>query len=431
MDLLNKGVLNLISEKQVIKGFELARELYAAWDIDIEKVLEKLETVSVSMHCWQGDDVGGFENPDANLTGGIQATGNYPGKAKTADQLRIDLDKAFSLIPGNHKLNLHAIYLDTEGEKVDRDEIEISHFEKWLEWAKEKDIGLDFNPTLFSHEKADDGFTLSHPDKGVREFWIEHCKRSRKIAEYFGKELGTPAVNNIWIPDGYKDIPVDRFGPRQRLKESLDDILSEKLDKENCLDAVESKLFGIGSESYVVGSHEFYLGYSLKNDTLLCLDAGHFHPTEVISNKISACLLYLEELLLHVSRPVRWDSDHVVILDDELKAIAQEIIRPGFLDRVHIGLDFFDASINRVAAWVIGTRNMLKALLIALLEPTNKLKSYELDGDYTSRLALLEEFKAYPWQAVWNYYCYKNNVPVAENWLNEVQKYEKEVLFKR
>ena len=425
------GVLFLHSEEQIIKGFELAKELYGQWDIDIDKSLEKLESVSISMHCWQGDDVGGFENPDGNLTGGIQATGNHPGKAKTADQLRADLDKAFSLIPGKHRLNLHAIYLDTDGKKVDRDEIEISHFDKWLAWAKENEIGLDFNPTLFSHPKADDGFTLSHPDKEIRDFWIEHCKRSRKIAEHFGKELGTPSVNNIWIPDGYKDIPVDRFAPRQRLKDSLDQILSEEIDKKHSLDAVESKLFGIGSESYVVGSHEFYMGYSLKNDTLLCLDAGHFHPTEVISNKISACLLYLDELLLHVSRPVRWDSDHVVILDDELKAIAEEIIRPGFLDRVHIGLDFFDASINRVAAWVIGTRNMLKALLIALLEPTNKLKEYEVDGDFTSRLALLEELKTYPWQAVWNYYCLKNNVPVAENWLNETKKYEEDVLLKR
>ncbi|MEJ6950401.1 L-rhamnose isomerase [Natronospora cellulosivora (SeqCode)] len=420
----------MYSEKHILKGFDLAKELYGEWDVDIDKVLEKLERVSVSMHCWQGDDVGGFEDPDGNLTGGIQATGNHPGKAKTPKQLRADLDKAFSLIPGKHKLNLHAIYLDTDGKKVDRDEIEPVHFEKWVEWAKGQEIGLDFNPTFFSHEKAED-FTLSHPEKGIRDFWIEHAKRSRKIAEYFGKELGTPAVNNIWIPDGYKDVPVDRLAPRQRLKDALDEITSEDIDKKYCLDAVESKLFGIGSESYVVGSHEFYMGYSIKNDSLLCLDAGHFHPTEVISNKISASLLFLDELLLHVSRPVRWDSDHVVTLDDELRAIAEEIVRGNFLERVHIGLDFFDASINRVAAWVIGTRNMLKALLIALLEPTDKLRALELEGDLTSRLALLEEFKAYPWQAVWNYYCYKNDVPVAEKWLKEVQDYEKDVLLKR
>jgi len=321
--------------------------------------------------------------------------------------------------------------LETAGKRVDRDEIEPAYYQNWVDWAKEKGIGLDFNPTLFSHPKADAGFTLSHPDKGIRNFWIEHCKRARSIGEYFGKELETPAITNLWIPDGYKDIPVDRSGPRQRLKESLDEIYSIEIDSRYNLDAVESKLFGIGSESYVVGSHEFYPGYALRNDLLLCLDTGHFHPTEVVSNKISACLLFLDVILLHVSRPVRWDSDHVVILDDELKAISQEIVRPGFLDRVYIGLDFFDASINRIAAWVIGTRNMLKALLIAMLEPTEKLRLYELAGDYTARLALLEEFKYYPWQAIWNYYCYQSGVPVGESWLKEVRNYEKEVMDNR
>lgn len=420
-----------LSESQLEKSYQLAREMYAEWGIDTEEVMKKLSEVSISMHCWQGDDVSGFEDPEGDLTGGIQATGNYPGKARTPQELRSDLEKAYSLIPGNHKLNLHAIYLDNEGEMVDRDQIEPGHFTKWVEWAKEQNIGLDFNPTLFSHPKADDGFTLSHPEQEIRDFWIEHCKRSRKIGEYFGRELGQPAVTNIWIPDGYKDIPVDRLGPRKRLKESLDEILAEEINPEYNLDAVESKLFGIGSEAYVVGSHEFYMGYSIKNDTLLCLDAGHYHPTEVISNKISACLLFLDELLLHVSRPVRWDSDHVIILDDELRAIAQEVIRHDYLDRVHIGLDFFDASINRIAAWVIGTRNMIKALLLAMLEPTDKLKEMELEGDYTSRLALLEEFKAYPWQAVWNYYCYKNDVPAADSWLKEIRSYEEEVLNKR
>lgn len=417
-------------EKQLINAYQLAKEQYGYLGIDTEEVLDKLKQEAISVNCWQGDDISGFEDPDGELTGGIQATGDYPGKPRSADELRQDIEKAFSLIPGKQRLNLHAIYLDTDY-KVDRDQIEPIHFQNWVEWAKEKGLGLDFNPTLFSHPKSDDGLTLSHPDQEIREFWIEHCKRARKIGEYFGKELGTPAVTNIWIPDGYKDIPIDRFAPRERLKGALDEILSEKIDKKYNLDAVESKLFGIGSESYVVGSHEFYLGYSLKNNILLCLDAGHFHPTEVISNKISASLLYLDELLLHVSRPVRWDSDHVVILDDELQAIAQEIVRPGFLDRVHIGLDFFDATINRIAAWVIGTRNTLKALLMAMLEPTDRLKEAELAGDFTTRLAMLEELKTYPWQAVWNYYCYKNNVPVGEDWLNEVRRYEDMVLSKR
>lgn len=421
----------MYSEKQIEQAYQQASEQYAKWNVDTDEVLKQLKDVSISMHCWQGDDVSGFEDPNGQLTGGIQATGNYPGKARTPEELRADLEKAFSLIPGKHRLNLHAIYLETDGKKVERDEIEPEHFKNWVEWAKNMGIGLDFNPTIFSHPKAADGFTLSHPEQKIREFWIEHCKRSRKIGEYFGKELGTPAVTNIWIPDGYKDLPVDRLGPRQRLKDSLDEIFAEGIDRKYNLDAVESKLFGIGSESYVVGSHEFYLGYALKNDTLLCLDAGHFHPTEVISNKISSCLLFLDELLLHVSRPMRWDSDHVVILDDELKAIAQEIVRPGFLDRVHIGLDFFDASINRISAWVIGTRNMLKSLLMAMLEPTDKLKSYELEGDYTSRLALLEELKTYPWSAVWNYYCYQQGVAVGENWLDEVKSYEEKVLRNR
>lgn len=350
--------------------YQLARDAYKEMGIDTELVMEKLEKIPVSIHCWQGDDVSGFENPEGSLSGGIQATGNYPGKARTPEELRTDLEKAFSLIPGSKRLNLHALYLETDGEKVDRDQIEPKHFKNWVEWAKEMEIGLDFNPSLFSHEKADSGLTLSHPDEEIRNFWIEHVKRSRKVSEYFGKELGTPSVMNIWIPDGFKDIPADRMGPRQRLMDSLDKATDEKIDKQYHLDAVESKVFGIGSESYVVGSHEFYMGYAMKNDMLYCLDAGHFHPTEVISNKISAMSLYLEELLLHVSRPVRWDSDHVVVLDDELMAIAAEIVRGDLLERVHIGLDFFDASINRIAAWTIGTRNMFKALMIALLEPS-------------------------------------------------------------
>lgn len=416
--------------ERILKSYELAKEKYKEIGIDVESVLERLEKIPVSLHCWQGDDVSGFEN-DGTLTGGIQATGNYPGKARNGEELRRDLEKALSMIPGKHRLNLHSIYADYEGKKVERDSLEPKHFERWVEWAKENVTGLDFNPSMFSHKMADDGLTLSHPDEKVREYWIRHCIATRKIAEYFGKELGTPAVNNIWIPDGYKDITVDKYEPRKRLMDSLDKIFQVKLDEKYVLDAVESKVFGIGSEAYVVGSHEFYMGYALKNNKLLCLDSGHFHPTEMISGKISSILLYLDKILLHVSRPMRWDSDHVVILDDELKEIANEIVRNGFTEKVCIGLDFFDASINRIAAWVIGTRNMIKALLMAHLEPTAMLKKSEIEGDLTSRLALLEEFKTYPFGAVWDYYCMTKNVPVGEEWLAEVKKYEQEVLKNR
>jgi L-rhamnose isomerase len=417
--------------KRIEEYYKLAKEKYAELGIDTEEVLKQLDCIPVSMHCWQGDDVKGFENPDGELTGGIQATGNHPGKARTPEELRADLEKAFSLIPGKKRVNIHAIYLETKGEKVDRDQIEPKHFENWVNWAKKNELGLDFNPTIFSHPKASDGLTLSHPEEEIRNFWIEHVKRSRKISEYFGKELGTPSVMNIWIPDGFKDIPADRLGPRQRLKDSLDKALTEKIDKKYHLDAVESKVFGIGSESYVAGSHEFYMGYAVQNNLLLCLDAGHFHPTEMISNKISSISLFVDEILLHVSRPVRWDSDHVVILDDELMAIAQEIVRGNLLDKVHIGLDFFDASINRIAAWTIGTRNMLKALLMALLEPSKELRKAEVEFDFTTRLAMLEELKSYPWQAVWDYYCYTKGVPTGMEWLKEVKEYEKTVLTKR
>jgi L-rhamnose isomerase len=369
-------------------------------------------------------------NKDQVLTGGISVTGNYPGAARTPEELRLDLEKAYSLIPGKHKLNLHAIYADTE-EKVDLDEIEPRHYTKWVEWAKEQGLGLDFNPTCFSHPKSDDGFTLSHPDKEIRDFWIEHCKRSRKVGEYFGKETGQPCVTNYWIPDGFKDIPVDRLAPRKRLKESLDEIFKEEIDPQYNLDAVESKLFGIGSESYVVGSHEFYMGYGLTRNKLICLDSGHFHPTETVSNKLSSLSLFSEGMLLHVSRPVRWDSDHVVTLDDELLEIARELVTHNLTEKTHIGLDFFDASINRVAAWVIGTRNMIKALLRAYLIPTEKLKAAEIEGDFTTRLVLMEEFKMYPFGAIWDYYCATQNVPVREEWLTEVKEYEKKVLVER
>ena len=413
-----------------MKEYKAAKERYAAYGVNTEKALKALENVKISMHCWQGDDVKGFLFRSNALTGGIQATGNYPGAARTPAELRQDMQEALSLIPGKHKINLHAIYADTD-EKVDLDRLESRHFESWAAWAKENGLGLDFNPTCFSHAKSESGFTLSSADESIREFWVEHCRRSRKIGEYFGKELGQKCVTNIWIPDGYKDIPVDRLAPRERLEKSLDEIFSEPLDENANLDAVESKVFGIGSESYVTGSQEFYLGYAVKNHKAVCLDTGHFHPTEHVSDKISSVLMFTNELLLHVSRPVRWDSDHVIILNDELQEIAFELVRNGLLGRTHIGLDFFDASINRVAAWVIGMHNMQKALLRALLEPTSTLKQYELDGDYTSRLAMLEEMKSMPWQAVWDEFCERNNVPVGAKWLDTVRSYEKSVLSQR
>jgi len=415
----------------VRESYELAKKEYEKWGINVDEVLEQLKQVPISIHCWQGDDVGGFEVNKGELSGGIDVTGNYPGKARTPEELRSDLEKALSLIPGKHRVNLHAIYAETNGEVVERDQLEPKHFENWVNWAKEHGLGLDFNPTLFSHEKSSEGLTLSHPDPEIREFWINHCIASRKIAEYFGKELGTPALTNVWIPDGYKDVPSDRLTPRVRLKESLDKIFEVEIDEQYNIDAVESKLFGIGSEAYVVGSHEFYMGYALKNNKLCLLDTGHYHPTEMVSNKISSMLLYSDKLALHVSRPVRWDSDHVVTLDDELKEISLEIVRNDALDKVMIGLDFFDASINRVAAWTIGTRNMIKSLLYAMLVPNDHLKQLQEEGNFTERLALMEEFKTYPFGAIWDYYCEQNGVPVKETWLEDVKKYENEVLSKR
>ncbi len=421
-----------MNPKHLTQAYQIAKEQYAAAGVDADAALKKLEAIPISLHCWQGDDVGGFETVGAELSGGgIQATGNYPGKARTIPQLRGDIEKALSLIPGRHRLNLHASYLDNGGKFVERDQIEPGHFQSWIEWAKSNRLGMDFNPTYFSHPKAADGFTLSHPDWAIRDVWIEHSIRCRRIGAHMGKQLGTPTVTNVWIPDGYKDIPVDRAGPRERLTDSLDRIFREELDPRIHLDAVEAKLFGIGAESYTVGSHEYYLGYALSRQKLLTLDSGHFHPTEVISEKISSILMFGPGLLLHVSRPVRWDSDHVVILDDELQAIAKELVRSGKLDRIHIGLDFFDASINRVAAWVIGTRNMIKALLIALLEPTETLKSAELKMDFTRRLAMLEEQKSLPWGSVWDYYCEQQGVPPGMSWFDEVHKYERDVLSKR
>lgn len=411
--------------------YQAAKKQYEKWGVNVDEVLKKLPNVPISVHCWQGDDITGFETIQNELSGGIDVTGDYPGKATTPEQLRSDLEQALSLIPGKHRINLHAIYGETNGEFVDRDELKPEHFENWVNWAKQNELGLDFNPTLFSHNKADEGLTLAHPDEEIRDFWIRHCIASRKIGEYFGKELGTPALTNIWIPDGYKDIPSDRLTPRKRLKNSLDKIYKVEIDEKYNVDALESKLFGIGSEAYVVGSHEFYLGYALKNNKLCLLDTGHYHPTEMVSNKISALMLYSEKLALHVSRPVRWDSDHVIVMDDELKEVALEIVRNDALDKVSIGLDFFDASINRIAAWTIGTRNMIKALLYAMLSPNEYLKQLQEAGNFTERLALMEEMKTYPFGAVWDYYCDKMNVPVGEDWLNDVKEYERKVLSKR
>lgn len=420
----------MTTKETITKAYEAAKARYAAVGVDTDAVLEKLQNVKISMHCWQGDDVKGFLTPNGELTGGIMSTGNYPGAAHTPDELRADLEKAYSLIPGKHKLNLHAIYLDTD-EAVDLDEIEPKHYEKWVNWAKEQGIGLDFNPTFFSHPMMKDGFTLSHPDKSVRDFWIEHGKRSRRVAEYFGKELGETCYTNFWVPDGFKDNPIDRLAPRKRLMESLDEIFSEEIDEKYNVDTVESKLFGLGAEAYTVGSHEFYMGYGLTRHKTILLDAGHFHPTEVISNKISSLALFSNRLMLHVSRPVRWDSDHVVIMDDELQEIAKEIVRNDLLERTAIGLDFFDGTINRIAAWVVGTRNTQKALLKAMLEPTQNLKDLENHFDFTSRLVLTEELKDFPYSDVWNYFCLKNNVPVGLDWFEEVKEYEAKILAER
>lgn len=422
----------MANDSSIEQAYQLARERYQTLGVDTEAALRRLATIPVSMHCWQGDDVVGFENQQADAnSGGIAATGNYPGKARNPDELRQDAEKAFSLIPGKHRFNLHAIYAETNGQTVDRAELAPEHFSRWIDWAKQHDLGLDFNPTCFGHPMAASGFTLSSADSKVRQYWIKHCQACRHIGAAMGETLGSPAVTNIWIPDGYKDIPVDRNAPRQRLLESLDTVFEEDIDPSFNLDAVESKLFGLGVESYTVGSHEFYLGYAATRNKVLCLDAGHFHPTEQLHDKFSSVFCYLDRILLHVSRGVRWDSDHVIVLDDALRDIAAELVRGDYLDRTHIGLDFFDASINRIAAWTIGVRNMIKALLLGLLEPTEALRKTEREGDYTARLALLEESRTLPAGAVWDYYCLTQNVPVAEAWLDEVRQYEKQVLANR
>lgn len=418
--------------KRISAVYKEAKERYAAFGVDTEAVLDRLAQIQISLHCWQGDDLAGFEKPGAQLQGGgLQVTGSYPGRARNIDELRMDLEKAFSLIPGCHRLNLHAIYGDFQGESVERNAVEPRYYESWVDWARMNRLQLDFNATCFSHPKAESGFTLSHSDPSIRAYWIEHVKRSRLVGAYFGREQDSPCVHNLWIPDGSKDIPVDRWSHRAHLKDSLDEIFSADYTANELRDAVESKLFGLGSEVYVVGSHEFYLGYALNRGLMICLDMGHFHPTESVSDKISSILQFSAELLLHISRGVRWDSDHVVILNDDLRHIAEEIVRGDALKRVHVALDFFDASLNRVGAWVIGARATLKSFLLALLEPSEYLIHMETEGDYFSRLAFLEELKTMPHGAVWDYYCLEKSVPPAEKWMDSIKNYEIQVLEKR
>ena len=420
-------------KKELIKkSYDLAKEQYAALGVDTGLVIKEMEKVNISLHCWQTDDVGGYEKAGAELGGGgIQVTGNFPGKAKTIEQMRADLDKVMSLLPGKQRLNLHAIYGEFGGKIVERDKIEVKHFQGWINWAKKRGMGLDFNCTCFSHPLADDGFTLSSKNEKIRKFWVEHTKRCRLIAAEMGKQLGTPSVHNIWIPDGSKDTPVDRNALRRQLKKSLDEIFAAKYSKKYLKDSVESKLFGIGSESMVVGSHDFYLGYAIKNNTLITLDNGHFHPTEQVGDKISSILHFIDEVLLHLTRGIRWDSDHVLTFNEELVLIAQEIVRCKALGRVYVGLDFFDASLNRIGAYVIGTRSAQLAFMYALLEPHKTLVKYEEQGKGFERLALLELLKSKPFGAVWDYYCLLSKVPVGEEYIGEISKYEKEVLLKR
>jgi len=420
-----------MKDLQINQAYEYAKARYADLGIDVEKAVDQLDKISISLHCWQADDVKGFENKEGDLTGGIQATGNYPGSSRSVDELRKDIEEVLTLLPGKHRLNLHAIYGDFGDEFVDRDQIEPKHFQSWIDWAKKVGIKLDFNSTFFSHPKSESGFTLSSPDKAIQSFWMEHLRRCRYIAAEIGRQQGSPCIHNIWIPDGSKDRTVNRLGYRANLKYALDTVLAEKIDSKFLVDCIESKLFGLGLESYTVGSHEFYMGYGVKNNMVVTLDAGHFHPTEVISDKISSLLLFVPEIMLHVSRPVRWDSDHVVILDDELQYLTQEIIRADALDRVHVGLDYFDASINRIGAYVVGVRATQKAFLMALLEPIEKLRAYEAIGQNFERMALLEEMKSLPWGAVYNYYCMKQGVTPGEAYIADIQKYEKEVTLKR
>ncbi len=418
--------------KNINISYEIAREAYAEIGVDTEKAIELLKTIPLSIHCWQGDDVGGFETQGVGTAdGGMQVTGNYPGKANTVDELRSDMEKALSLIPGTHRVNIHAIYGEFNGKQIDRDEIEPIHFQGWIDWAKSNNLKLDFNSTLFSNPKAASGLTLSDNDRSIRDFWIEHVKRCRKIGSYIGKSQNDACIHNLWIPDGVKDITVNRFKLRAQLKDSLDKIYSVVYASSEIKDSVESKLFGIGSEYSVVGSHDFYMPYAILNNLMICLDMGHFHPTESVADKLSALLLYFNEIVMHVSRGIRWDSDHVVIINDELRNVMEEIVRCDATNRVHLALDYFDASINRIGAWVIGARSTLRALLMALLEPISQLKSYEENNRFFERLALLEELKSMPFNAVWDQYCLTMDVPIRTNWISEIIKYENSVTFKR
>ena len=421
-----------MDEKKIKQTYEMAKEQYSLLGSDVDGALEELKKFSISLHCWQGDDVGGFETPGSELSGGgIQVTGRYPGKARSLDELRSDLEKAFSLIPGRHRLNLHAIYGDFSGDRIDRDAVEARHFRSWVDWAKKNRLKIDFNATCFSHPQAESGFTLSSKDKTIREFWIEHVKRCRRISDFIGGELKNPCIHNLWIPDGSKDQPVDRWAHREHLMKSLDDIFTERFDPRRMKDSLEGKLFGIGSESFVVGSHDFYLGYALKRDKMICLDLGHFHPTESVADKLSAILQFSNELLLHFSRGVRWDSDHVVILNDEIRQVAEEIVRSQVRERVHVALDYFDGSLNRIGAWVTGARSVLKGFLIALLEPLEKLRCFEENNNQFAKMALLEELKHMPFGAIWNYYCMEMDVPLSWQLTDEVMHYETDVLRNR
>jgi L-rhamnose isomerase len=415
----------------IFEGYAYAKKAYAAFGVDTDRVLEKMKDRQISLHCWQGDDVNGFEVTAAGASGGILSTGNYPGRARSGDELRADYEKAFSLIPGKHRVNLHAIYAETGGKAVDRDAITTEHFRQWIGWAKKLGIAIDFNPTCFSHPMAASGFTLGSKDEKVRGFWVDHVKACRRIAADMGRELGTACILNIWIPDGMKDIPADRLGYRQQFKKSLDEIFEVKYDGKYLIDALESKLFGIGVESYTAGSHEFVMGYALKNNITMTYDMGHFHPTESIADKISSALLFADDLLLHVSRPVRWDSDHAVILNDDLVAVAQEIKRCNAFDKVYYALDFFDASINRIIAWVSGTRAALKSILFALLEPTVLITEAENEMDFGKRMGLMEEFKTLPFGAVWDEYCLQMGTAAGASWLEDIKEYEERVLSKR
>lgn len=420
-----------MKEEQIKKAYEEAKAQYASLGVDVDQAIDKLDKLSISIHCWQADDVSGFENPGGELTGGIQTTGNYIGKSRTIEELKKDLEKVLSLVPGKHRISLHATYGDFGGKFVDRDQIEPKHFQSWIDWAKENDVKLDFNSTFFSHEKTSSGYTLSDFNPEIRKFWKDHLRCCRRIAAEIGRQQGDPCIHNIWIPDGEKDKTVSRYEHRRLLKESLDEVLVEKISTDYLKDCIECKLFGIGSESFVTGSHEFYMGYSVQNNMLLTLDAGHFHPTETISDKLSSILLFVPEITLHVSRPERWDSDHVVIMNDEMLAIAQEIVRSGHMDRVHMGLDYFDASINRIGAYVVGIRSAQKAMLQALLEPTEKLRNFEKQDMRFERLAYLEELKSMPWNNLYSYYCLQQGAPVASEYIKMIEEYEDQVTSKR